>query len=63
VAGSFPTRATRRENSGEIEAALVMWCERIDAVEAMSKLEAAGIPCGRVNDIPSASKEASKMAL
>lgn len=53
----FSTRSARIENSGLIEAALVNWCESLDVAVAVASLEAAEIPCGRVNDIPRAASK------
>lgn len=58
-APEFATRASRAEHSGLIEASIINWCEPLDVATAIASLEAAEIPCARVNDIPSASREPS----
>jgi CoA:oxalate CoA-transferase len=54
----FRDRRGRTVHNGVIEATLVAWFADRDAREAASSLNAAGVPCGPVNDIPKAAREA-----
>jgi crotonobetainyl-CoA:carnitine CoA-transferase CaiB-like acyl-CoA transferase len=47
----FATPASRREHAGELDALVTAWTMQRDAVEAMNRLQAAGIAAGVVQNI------------